>query len=275
MISSYKSILYVPANKPAMMEKSRGLPCCAVIFDLEDAVTPDEKTAARDSLASYLETPFAKPYFIRINPPGTEHFQKDVALLTKVKPHGIVLPKASADGVVVTSKALHCLGEKLKTIGIIPLIETALAVETLFPIIDASPRVMAAQLGAEDLTADLGIQRTPTGREIDYARHRVVYGCRAKGLPAWDTPFLDLKDSESLLTDCHRARDIGFAGKTCIHPSQLETVNQSFTPSASEIAEAEAIIEAAADSKESVFLLNNRMIDAPVLHRANQILARR
>lgn len=275
MSIAYKSLLYIPANQPAMMEKSRGLPCHAVIFDLEDAVGLEEKAFARETLARFVRTSYAKPYFVRINPVGTEDHRKDLLLLPQLKPRGIFLPKASAEAVFLTARSLSELGGGVETPGLVPLIESALAVETLLSILDASPRVRAAQLGAEDLTADLGIPRTKTGRELDYARHRIAYGCRARGLPAYDTPYPEIQDEAGLAEDCERARRTGFSGKTCIHPRQLEAVNQAFTPTAKEIKEAETIVKAAGKAGSAVFLLEGRMIDAPVILRARQTLARR
>ncbi|MCB1120242.1 MAG: CoA ester lyase [Verrucomicrobiae bacterium] len=275
MSVAYKSLLYVPANKPAMMEKSRGLPCHAVIFDLEDAVSPDEKEFARESLLEIVQASYAKPYFVRINPAGTEDHEKDLVILKKLHPQGIFLPKANAEAVFFTARTLVTLGGPNEKLALIPLIESALAVETMISILDASPRVRAAQLGAEDLTADLGVQRTKAGKELDYARHRVAYGCRARGLPAYDTPFMDIQDLAGLAEDCRRAKRAGFSGKTCIHPNQLETVNLAFTPTAGELHEAEKIVRAAEKAQTGVFLLEGRMVDAPVIQRARQILARR
>lgn len=257
-----------------MMEKARELACDAVVFDLEDAVASDEKNAARTLLAEFLTAGFKKPYFVRINALGTEYFESDLQALPRFNPRGIILPKATKEAVAATSELLHSIEGISMEIGIIPLIESALAVETILAILDASPRVMAAQLGAEDLTADLGIPRTAHGEEINYARHRIVYGCRAKGLPAYDTPFLYFKNEEGLTFDSRTAKAIGFMGKTCIHPGQIPIINQSFAPTEEEIAAARAITAAAGTTSGGAFSLHGKMIDGPVIDRARQILAR-
>lgn len=256
-----------------MLEKARDLPCSAVIFDLEDAVAPNEKSSARESLRTFLKQPFNKPYFVRINSLGTEQYDSDIRSLVHIDPLGIILPKASSEAVFVTSSALDSLQESTKSVRILPLIESALAIETLLPLLDASPRVIGAQFGAEDLTVDLGTQRTARGEEINYARHRVVYGCRAKGLPAYDTPFLDFQNEDGLAFDCRSAKSIGFSGKTCIHPSQIELINQTFTPTDGEIAEAHEIVAAAEQASGGAFALHGKMIDGPVVDRARHILA--
>mgnify|MGYP000140772735 CR=1 FL=1 len=268
----YKSLLYVPANRPRMQEKARVLPCDAVIFDLEDSVAIEEKTEARETLKDYLAQPFPKPFLIRVNAVDTEFFRDDLSLLEHCAPQAIVLPKANRDSLVTAGSGLDELGPDKRSIGILPLIENALDVKTVLGIMEASARVIGAQLGAEDLTADLEIRRTEAGGEISYARHRVVYGARAMGCPAFDTPFVKLNNLQGLKQDCREARRISFSGKTCIHPSQLETVNRIFSPSTVEIDSALRIIEAVKAHEGGVFSMEGRMIDEPVIERARQIL---
>lgn len=255
-----------------MLEKSRRLACDAVIFDLEDAVPRALKEDARTQLVEFLSTPFEKPCFVRINASGTDYYQSDLETVAVLRLVGLVLPKANAESVFLTSSALDNIGAQ--ELAILPLIESALAVETVLPLLDASPRIMGAQFGAEDLTAELGIPRTPSGDEISYARHRVVYGCRARGLPAYDTPFLDFQDDEGLISDSRVARSIGFAGKTCIHPSQIDSINRAFAPTEQELDEARQLLSAAEKTPGGAFSFKGKMIDDPVLQRARQLLDR-
>ena len=139
------------------------------------------KNETRTTLANLLAQPFPKPFLIRVNAVDTEFFQDDLSLLEHCCPLAIVLPKANLDSLVAAGSGLDELGPDKHSIGILPLIENALGVETVLGIMEASARVIGAQLGAEDLTADLGIQRTETGGESSYARHRVVYGAQATG----------------------------------------------------------------------------------------------
>lgn len=272
MVPVFRTLLYVPAHQPRMLEKSRDLDCDAIIFDLEDAVPQDQKVAARQNLQTFLKQAFEKPYLIRINALGTEAFDADLTAASALHPLAIVLPKAHSKAVFTTGTALDRLGNK--TTGLLPMVESPLAVETMLPLLDASPRVLGAQIGAEDLTAELGVPRTSSGEEISYARHRVVYGCRARGLPAYDTPYLDFQDSDGLAQDARTARSIGFAGKVCIHPQQIEIINQAFAPTDAELNEARLLLAAAEKSAGGAFSYQGRMIDGPVLDRARQLLDR-
>ena len=154
---AFKSLLYVPANRPRMQEKARVLSCDAIIFDLEDSVAIGEKNEARKTLANHLAHPFPKPFLIRMNAVDTEFFRDDLSLLEHCVPEAIVLPKANRDSLVTAGSGLDELGPDKRSIGILPLIENALGVETVLGIMEASARVIGAQLGTEDLTAELGI----------------------------------------------------------------------------------------------------------------------
>jgi citrate lyase subunit beta/citryl-CoA lyase len=271
-----KSLLYVPADNPRMIEKARDLDCSAIIFDLEDAISISNKSDARNNLRVLQDQQLAKPYFVRVNACATDFFRHDIRSLSELDPVGIVLPKADESAVLKACASLGKMeegaGKNIGSTNIIPLIESAAAVESMSAILGASPRVIAAQLGAEDLTADLGIQRTTAGDEIAYARNRVVYGCRAFGLPSYDTPFPDFKNDEGLAADCRVAKGMGFSGKTCIHPAQIETINRLFSPSAEEIEQARRIVAAAEKESGGVFALDGFMIDAPVIERARRTL---
>ncbi len=278
---SYRSLLYVPADKPPFIEKAAQLDCDIVIFDWEDAIAPDAKEEARENLINTVSAGYARPYLLRINAVDTEFFKQDLLGLAKLNPLAVILPKADEESIRYFSSELDRLErestDSKEPCKVIPLVESAKAIETMISLLGASSRVIGAQLGAEDLTADLGIERTSAGKEIEYARHRVVYGCRACGLPAYDTPFLDYTDSKALEADCVAAKSIGFSGKTCIHPSQTATVNAAFSPSDSEIEEARRILVMANEAKMTkggVFSIDGKMVDGPVLQRARSILRR-
>ncbi len=274
--SSYRSLLYVPADQPRFIEKSKETPCDMVIFDWEDAISPEAKPGARNTLIETLSHGYDRDYLIRINAADTEFFKDDIQVLLELEPIGVVLPKADEESVEKTSAELDLIEQHSdKSLKLIPLIETAIAIETMLSLLKASSRIAAAQLGAEDLTADLGISRTPEGKEIEYARHRIVYGCRSLGLPAYDTPFLNYSDADGLEADCVVARSIGFGGKVCIHPAQTEIVNRAFSPSDSEVEEARRLLVTAGEINKvdgGAFSVDGKMIDGPVLQRARQIL---
>ena len=157
-----------------------------------------------------------------------------------------------------------------------PLIETALGVENAFAIASCSKRVRALFLGAEDLTADLQCVRTKQGQEIQYARTRLVMAARAAGVEVYDTPFTDVNDDEGIVTDAMLAKSLGFNGKASISPRHVEVINQVFTPTLKEIDYAYEVMEAIAMAKEQgkgAIALHGKMIDAPIVARAQRTIA--
>ena len=157
-----------------------------------------------------------------------------------------------------------------------PLIETALGVENAFSIASAAKRVRALFLGAEDLTADLRCKRTKEGREIEYARTRLVVAARAAGVDVFDTPFTDVNDDEGIVTDATLAKALGFTGKASISPRHVEVINQVFSPSKEEIDYAYEVIRAIREAKaqgKGAVALRGKMIDAPIVARAERTIS--
>ena len=155
------------------------------------------------------------------------------------------------------------------------LIETALGVENAYAVASASDRVKAIFLGAEDLTADLQCKRTKEGREIEYARTRLVVAARAAGVDVYDTPFTDVNDDEGIVKDAQLARDLGFTGKASISPRHVQTINTVFSPSQKDVDYAYAVMDAIETAKaqgKGAIALNGKMIDAPIVARAQRTL---
>ena len=168
------------------------------------------------------------------------------------------------------------LGFEKNTVGLMPLIETAMGVENAFAIASASKRVKALFLGAEDLTADLRCKRTKEGREIEYARTRLVVAARAAGVDVFDTPFTDVNDDEGILADAAYAKSLGFTGKSSISPRHIPFINEVFSPTEAEVQYALDVfdcIEKAKAEGKGVVSLRGKMIDAPVVMRAEQTIA--
>jgi len=158
---------------------------------------------------------------------------------------------------------------------ILALLETAQGVENAYAIAAASPRMLGLFLGAEDLTADLRCRRTREGKEILYARGRLVCAARAAGIEVYDTPFTDVQDLEGLEEDALLAKGLGFSGKACISPAHVAAVNRVFSPSAAEIAYAKDVFDAIAEAKrqgKGAISLRGKMIDAPIVARARLVL---
>ena len=277
-----RSLLFLPGNNPNMLINGGCLGADAVIFDLEDAVSPAEKDAARILVRSAMkDLDFSGcETVVRINSTDTPYWKADLDELMPRTPNLILLPKTgSARDVEEVDDYMTQLEERLglepNTVGLMPLIETALGVENAFAIASARPRGQALFLGAEDLTADLRCQRTKAGREIEYARTRLVVAARAAGVDVYDTPFTDVNDDEGIRVDAELAKALGFSGKSAISPRHVEAINQVFTPTEKEIDYAYEVLEAIRIAKEQgkgAIALHGKMIDAPIVARANRTI---
>ena len=254
----------------------------AVIFDLEDAVAPTEKDAARILVRNtmrYTDLSTCE-VIVRINSVDTPYWKADIDAIVPENPSLILLPKtATAQDVQTASdyiaevEARH--GMPIGTVGIMPLIETALGVENAFSIATGE-RVCALFLGGEDLTADLQCKRTKEGKEIEYARTRLVVAARAAGVDVYDTPFTDVNDDDGIVLDAMLAKSLGFTGKASISPRHIEAINHVFSPTASEIEYAYEVIDALRLAKaqgKGAVSLRGKMIDAPIVARAERTIA--
>ena len=275
-----RSLLFLPGNAPNMLIHGGDLGADAVIFDLEDAVSPEEKDAARILVRNTLASlPLSCQTVVRINGLDSGLWAGDLAEIVPRRPNALMLPKtAGAADIRQLEQAVAALEAEhhipAGTVGIIPLLETAAGIENAYALAAASPRVLGLFLGGEDLTADLRCPRTKGGKEIDYARQRVVCAARAAGVEAFDTPFTDVQDSQGLLDDAKYARALGFSGKAAISPRHVQGINQVFSPTSGEIAYAQAVLDAIAGAQgKGAISLHGKMIDAPIVNRARQTLA--
>ncbi len=278
-----RSMLFLPGNTPNMLINGNCLGSDAVIFDLEDAVSPAEKDSARILVRNtmrYMDFRGCE-IIVRINSIDTPYWKKDLDEILPWQPALILLPKTgtaqdalAADAYMTEVEAR--LGLPKGKVGLMPLIETALGVENAYAIASCCDRVQALFLGAEDLTADLRCKRTKEGREIEYARTRLVMAARAAGVEVYDTPFTDVNDDEGIRVDCNLAKALGFSGKSSISPRHVNVINQVFSPSQADIDYAyevmDTITQAKAQGKGAVSL-RGKMIDAPIVLRAEQTIA--
>jgi citrate lyase subunit beta/citryl-CoA lyase len=275
-------MLFLPGNAPKMIINGNYLGSDAVIFDLEDAVAPDQKDAARllvRNVLGALEFDRVET-IVRINSIDTPYWQKDLEAIVPQKPDIIMLPKTGmARDVEVVDDYLAVLEAKLGmeegSVRLMPLIETALGIENAYFIASARKRVVALFLGAEDLTADLRCKRTKEGREIDYARSRMVNAARAAGVDVYDTPFTDVNDDEGIVADAQYAKSLGFTGKASISPRHITAINTVFSPTKADIAYAYEVMDAIAEAKaqgKGAIALRGKMIDAPIVTRAMQVI---
>ena len=278
-----RSMLFLPGNNPNMLINGNCLGSDAVIFDLEDAVSPAEKDAARILVRNtmrYMDFGGCEK-IVRINSIDTPFWKADIEEILPWKPDLILLPKTGTAGDVQTVDAYMTqveekLGMEKNTVGLMPLIETAMGVENAFAIASAADRVQALFLGAEDLTADLQCKRTKEGREIEYARTRLVVAARAAGVDVYDTPFTDVNDDEGIVKDAQLAKALGFTGKASISPRHVEVINETFSPTLKEIDYAYEVMDAIALAKQQgkgAIALHGKMVDAPIVARAERTIA--
>lgn len=276
-----RTMLFMPGNNPSMLQNAGILGADSVILDLEDAVNPSEKDGARILVRNAIKGLefYGTEIVVRINPLSTEYAMDDIEEIASVKPDALMVSKATEQDIQEVDRLLTEIEEKMgfetNCIKIFPLIETAYSLETIYDILSVSKRTVGVLLGAEDLTADLGIKRTKNGEEIFYARSKVAATCRAFGIDAIDTPFTDLNDVESFKRDIERAKGLGFTGKAAINPRQVDTIHEIYAPSAEEIIYAERVLKAVEDAEKSglgVFSLDGKMVDAPIISRARTVL---
>jgi citrate lyase subunit beta / citryl-CoA lyase len=263
-LNSPRSYLYVPGNRPDRFDKALASGADAVIVDLEDAVPPSEKITARQALASWLTE--EKPVVVRVNAETTEWFNDDLAICDSAGVSAIILPKAENVGEAVIALCRSC------GIALLPLIETAVGMSKINSIA-ALPGVRQLMFGTIDFQFELGIDGD--GDELLAFRSQLVLASRLARIAApIDGPCTSWEDAALLASDCARAKRLGFGGKFCIHPKQVAGVNSAFSPSDSEIAWARCVLDAAHRSGGAAVAVDGRMIDRPVILKAEQIAAR-
>lgn len=259
--------LYVPANRPDRFAKAVAAGPDVVVFDLEDAVPIDDKADARGWAVAWIAANADGPVEIRVNAPGTAWIDDDLAALSAVPSVRIRLPK------VESAAAVRAVLEQVPSARITALIESPLGLERAFEIATADPRVAAIALGEADLSSALGVDGSAG---LAWARGRLVSASRAAGLGA---PMMSVhphvNDVEGLRRTCLEGRELGFVGRTAIHPRQLPTIIECFTPTAVQIAEAEALlaaVEKAGVTDGGVIVLpDGRMVDPAMVGRAREV----
>lgn len=277
-----RSMLFLPGNTPNIIINGDVLGSDSVILDLEDAVAPDQKDGARILVRNTLRNmDFGScEVIVRINPLSSGMWQEDLQEIIPCQPALIMPTKiGSSQDVVEIANYMSVIEEKsgipVGTTKLMPLIETARGVENSFHIVEADPRVCAVFIGCEDLTADLRCVRTEEGTEVFYARSRVVCAARAAGVEAYDTPFTNIDNAQGLRKDAEFAKGLGYTGKACISPRQVDIVNEVFSPSDADIIYAKQVFRAIAEGKalgKGAVSLKGKMIDKPIVDRAAFVL---
>lgn len=282
-----RSMLYFPANSVRMVVKAATLPTDAAIFDLEDAVSLEDKETGRIIARDYVK--LVKKHgiqtFVRVNSLTTGLTVEDLKSVIVRGLDGVILAKTETGADVnqlskMLDKAEEHSGLSRRSIKLIPLIESATGVMNSYRIASSSGRVVAVAFGAGDYCRDLGrdISTISTDEiELLYARSNIVNNSRAAGVQAIDTPFLgSLTDKEAFLREVKLGVQLGFKGKQCIHPSQIETVNDNFSPTQEEVARAKRIVQAFETTKTKglgVISFEGKMVDNMTYRQAKNTLA--
>lgn len=272
-----RSLLFIPGNNPGMLQTAEVFDADSIIIDLEDAISLFDKDSARNLTKSFLENfPMQKEVIIRVNSIDSPYFIKDLESIVTDLIDTIMLPKALPNDLIKLDLILEKLEKEKKLkkkIRVIPLVELAESVLKIEEIV-LMPRVDGVLLGAEDLASNMEVLRTSEGLEILYPRAKVALACIAAKIEAIDTPFTNTLDNDGLIKDSNLAKSLGFKAKACIHPNQVSYVNNVFSPLIEQIEYALRVIKGAKESTKGAFSIDGKMIDKPIIERAEKILNR-
>lgn len=266
-----RSMLYVPGDNPRALEKARTLPCDAIILDLEDAVAPEAKDAARAAIADAIAAGFGhRELILRVNGVASDWFADDCALATALAVDGVLVPKVEDEGAVrhvealVPGKAIWCM------------IETPLGVLRAGQIGGASERLAGFVAGTNDLAKELRARHTPDRAPLLASLSLILLAARAHGLAAIDGVHLGLDDVEGFEAACRQGVELGFDGKTLVHPSTIEPANRIFAPSAEDVAKARAVVAAWAEARaegKGVARIGGAMVEQLHVDEAQRLIA--
>lgn len=280
-----RSLLFVPASSERFFQKAKQSAADTLIFDLEDAVAPDHKTEARETMVGVLQDPEFRSFerTVRINGTNTPYFLDDVLTMVQAGADGLVVPKINNVQNIVFVERLVALAEqrsrrKVGEVVLLPLLEEPEAIGNAFAIAAATPRIAGVAFGHGDFSLSMGIKAAPSLGGIVYqARCQVAMAARAAGVTAIDNVYLDIKDQDGLREESDQGKGLGYEGKACIHPNQVEHVNAVYTPTRAEVAYAEELVKAFEDAVRAgngAVSFQGRMIDEPIANIERIVLER-
>lgn len=279
-----RALLFTPGDQWHKLEKAAELDLDSVCLDLEDSVAINDKENARREVVKALTTlKFnARERLVRINPVNSPYAADDLSAVLPAHPDGIMVPKVDSAGSLQWVSRQMAMYEEENgwqpgSMVLIAQIESARAVVNLAQFCAADERLRALVFGAEDLAVNLGVNRTPMGTELLYARSAVVLHAAAFGLQAIDQVNLDFQDLTQLEEDARQGLHLGYQGKQVIHPDQIEVVQRVFTPTAAEVQDAQAILSAYVEHVargEGVFAMDGKLVDPAIVRRAERIVER-
>ena len=271
-----RSVLYMPGSNERALEKAKTLPCDGLILDLEDAVAPDAKPAAREAACAAASSgdDGKRELTIRVNGADTEWHADDLKAACAAGPDAIVVPKvASADAVLALVEAMAGHGAPEHT-KLWAMVETPYAMLHAEEIAAASDRLTVLVMGTNDLAKELYAEHVPGRQPLLAGLGIALLAARATGKAILDGVYNDVKDADGFLAECRQGREMGFDGKTLIHPGQVDTANQEFAPSEQAVENARGILQAWEDGKGSgVVTYNGRMVENLHVESAKRVLA--
>jgi len=277
-----RTMLYIPGNNPAMIQQGGIYGSDSILLDLEDAVALNQKDAARALVRNMIEVVdfYDTEVCVRVNHLSTPFGLADLEEIVPLQPSAIRYPKTDSPeeganllSIIEKIEDQHGLPHNKMTLHI--MIETAMGVQNVFNIASTFSRVDAITIGGQDLTADMNIIYTPDGAGIDFARKRIVMAAKASHIDVIDTVFPDVNDEEGLRRETEYAKKIGFTGKAVINPRQIDVIHEVYTPTEEEIRKAYHIVKEFKANNAAgigVFAIDGKMIDAPIVTRAEYIL---
>ncbi|MPQ43819.1 citrate (pro-3S)-lyase subunit beta [Clostridium tarantellae] len=277
-----RTMMYVPGNNPGMVKDAQIYGADSIMFDLEDSVSLNEKDAARLLVFNALKSIDYEgtETVVRINGLDTEFGILDIEAIVRAQPNVIRLPKTEkAQDIIEVEKEIERVekeaGLPIGQIKIMAAIESALGVINAYEIAKSSKRLMGIAIGAEDFVTDMRTTRSLEGIELLTARSQILLAARAAGVYAFDTVFSDVNDEEGFIKEVELIKQLGFDGKSVINPRQINPVHKIYTPSEKEIKKSIRIIKASEEAKQKgsgVVSLNGKMVDKPIIERAQRTL---
>lgn len=271
-----RSVLYMPSSNARALEKAKTLPVDALILDLEDAVAPADKPAARDAACAAVASGEygERELTIRVNAIGTQWHDDDMAAVAQAGPAGVVVPKvSSADEVRRLVAALEAAGA-LESTRLWAMVETPTAVLDVREIARASDRLAALVIGSNDLVKELQADHVPGRAPLLTALSWSLLAAREAGVAILDGVYNDVRDAEGFRAECEQGRDLGFDGKTLIHPGQVEVCNEVFAPSAEAVEDAKGVLAAWEEGAGSgVVTYGGKMVEQLHVDVAQRVLA--
>lgn len=270
-----RSVLYMPSSNAKALEKAKTLPVDGIIFDLEDAVAPDAKVEARAAAAAAVESGAygARELIIRVNSIGTEWHDDDVVAAAAAGPDVVLVPKVnSAEEVHQLVAALEAAGAPEKT-TLWAMVETPIGMLNALSIAQASPRLTGFVMGTNDLVKELYAEHVPGRQPVITGLGLALLAARAAGIVIIDGVYNDVKDIDGFLAECEQGRQMGFDGKTLIHPGQVEGANTAFAPSEKAVEDARGVLEAWDSRTTGVVTYNGRMVENLHVESAQRTLS--